>query len=244
MDKEKAAKMERHLLKTQYPLECEDIPQDDLTKEEKSVVNKCMDKEDLTDEEFTLLKATLQRYRDAIHKHRPAEAIEAFEETQDMILTEEAWLNIVDNIDNRILRVNVPYNSKWYPMEFEILPLDDSRVVDTMQTHIKLFEDYSKDDLKVWSKAQQGQEVSPEEQKIVEKMTKEIEAKSSEDRIASMNNFLAAQLRLPKSNTDMSVRLEFWQKFPFITKAAIMAKVEDRLGLTDQSDEKLFPTSQ
>ena len=127
-------------------------------------------------------------------------------------------------------------------MEFEILPLDDSSIVPTMQTHVKLFDNYDKDELHAWTKAQQGHEVSPEEQEIVDKITREIQDKQSEDRISSMNNFLAAQLRLPNSSSDVEVRKEFWVNFPFIVKSAIMFKVEDRLGLTDQQDEKLFPT--
>jgi hypothetical protein len=239
----KAAMVEQELLKTQFPLECEEIPLESLNPTERKVVIKCMDRMDLTDEEFTLLKATLEKYRGAITKYRPTETIEAIEKTENMILTESDWLNIVNDKSNRMLNVNVPYNSQWYPMEFEILPLDDSRVVTTLQTHIELFKDYSKEEMRIWSKAQQGQTISPEEKQIVDRMTKEIEDKNSEDRISSMNNFLAAQLRLPNSTSDFNVRLEFWEKFPFITKAAIMAKVEDRLGLTDQDSEKLFPTS-
>ena len=238
----KAAKLEKHLLKTQFPEECKELPLDSLNHEEKIVVIKCMDHEELTDDEFTLLKKTLQKYRKAINKHKPSQTIEAVEKTEQMILTEEEWLNIVDDKTARILRVNVPYNGKWYPMEFEILPLDDSRVVSTLQTHLDLFKDYSKEELQVWNKAQQGQMVSPEEKQIVERITKEIEEKNSEDRITSMNKFLAAQLRLPNSTSDIDKRVEFWQKFPFVTKSSIMIKVEDRLGLTDQSDEKLFPT--
>lgn len=239
----KAAKMEKHLLKTQFPMECEELPFDELTDEEQSVVTKCINHEELNDDEFTLLKATLQRYREHIRKHKPKETLEAYEKTEQMILTEEDWLNIVDDKTSRMLKVNVPYNGKWYPMEFEILPLDDSRVVSTLQTHIELFKDYSREEIVTWNKAQQGQVVSPEEQQIVERMNREIEDKNSEDRITSMNNFLAAQLRLPNSTSDVDTRIEFWRKFPFITKSAIMIRVEDRLGLTDQNDEKLFPTS-
>ena len=241
--KEKAAKMEKHLLKTQFPLECEEIPLDDLTSEEQIVVIKCKNFEDLTDEEFSLLKKTLVRYREGITKYRPTETIEAFERTENMILTERDWLNIVDNQFDNKLKVNVPFNEQWYPMEFEILPLDDSRVVETLQNHVDLFKDYSKEEMLVWTKAQQGQTVSHEEQQIVRKMTKEIEEKSSEDRIKSMNHFLASQLRLPESTSDINIRVEFWKKFPFIVKSAIMFKVEDSLGLTEQSNEKLFPSS-
>lgn len=234
--------MERYLLKTQFPLECEELPFDDLQPDEQIVVLKCKNHDDLNDDEFTLLKSTLQKYRKAIHELKPTETVEAFERTENMILTERDWLDIVDNKTNRMLLVNVPYNGEWYPMEFEILPLDDSRVVQTLQTHVELFKDYSRDEMLLWNKAQQGQVITPEEQQIVNKMNKEIEEKNSEDRITSMNHFLASQLRLPESTSDLDTRIEFWEKFPFVTKSAIMFKVEDRLGLTDQSNEKLFPS--
>lgn len=240
---EKATMVEQELLKTQFPLECEELPLEELTPEERKVVIKCMDRMELTDDEFTLLKATLQKYREAITKHRPTETLEALEKTEQMIQTEADWLAIVNDRSNRMLKVNVPYNGEWYPMEFEILPLDDSHVVPTLETHIELFQDYSKEEMRIWNKANQGQVISPEEKQIVERMNKEIEDKNSEDRITSMNNFLAAQLRLPNSTSDMDTRIEFWVKFPFITKAAIMEKVNDRLGLTDQDSRKLFPTS-
>ena len=225
-------------------MECQELPFDDLTPEEQSVVRKCIDHDDLSDDEFKLLKKTLQRYREAINTIKPSETLELLEETEEMILTEKDWLDIVDNKQNRMLRVNVPFNSKWYPMEFEILPLDDSRVVSTMQTHIDLFKGYSNEEISIWTRAQQGEKITNEEEQLISKMNKESEEKSSQDRIASMNKFLAAQLRLPDSTSDVDVRVEFWEKFPFITKAAIMQKVEDHLGLTNQSNEKLFPDSQ
>ena len=239
---EKAQKMERYLLETQFPMECEELPFGDLKSEEQIVVIKCKNHDDLTDEEFALLKKTLQKYRGAINKYKPSETVETVEKTKDMILTEQDWLDIVDNTQNRLLKVNVPYEEKWYPMEFEILPLDDSRVIPTLETHVELFKDYTREEMVTWNKAQNGYTLTPEEQAVVRKMTKEIEEKNSEDRITSMNNFLAAQLRLPESSSDFNTRVEFWAKFPFVAKSAIMFKVEDRLGLTDQSSEKLFPS--
>ena len=239
----KAEKMEKHLLKTQFPKECEELPFDKLDAEEQEVVTKCINHEELSDDEFSLLKMTLQKYREHIRKHKPSETVEAYENTEQMILTEKDWLALVNDKSARMLKVNVPLNGKWYPMEFEILPLDDSSVVPALQTHVDLFKDYNRDELQAWTKSQQGYEISPEEQQIVDKITKEIEDKQSENRISSMNTFLAAQLRLPNSSSDVEVRKEFWVNFPFIVKSAIMFKVEDRLGLTDQQDEKLFPTS-
>ena len=83
--------------------------------------------------------------------------------------------------------------------------------------------------------------MTPEEQAIVDKMMREINEKAGEDRIKSMNEFLAAQLKLPQSTENIETRKEFWAKFPFVTKSAIMLKVEDRLGLGEISNEQLFP---
>lgn len=236
-------RMERHLLKTRFPLECESIPLEVLSPEEQAVVTKCINHENISDEEFTLLKATLAKYRPAIEKYQPTETINAFEKTQESITTEEEWLNLLDNVDN-ILKVNVPLKGEWYTMEFEILPLDDSRIVQTLQTHVELFKDYSPSEIQLYSKAHQGQTITPEEAAIVSKMNKDLESKASTDRIKHMNQFLASQLRLPNSTTDFKKRILFWEKFPFMVKSAIMIKVEDHLGLTEYTNEKLFPNSQ
>lgn len=236
-------RMERHLLKTRFPLECESIPLEALTAEEQEVVKKCMQYEHITDEEFTLLKATLQKYRPAIEKYQPSKTIEAVEKTKQTILTEQAWLDLVDSKKNRLLKVNVPYMEEWYEMEFEILPLVDSSVVGALQTHVDLFKDYSQKEMEAFTRAQQGQPITPEEKAIVNKIKKEIDEKASEDRIKAMNEFLASQMRLPESTSDLDKRIEFWAKFPFITKSAIMLKVEDRLGLSERSNQELFPDS-
>ena len=237
-----AERMEQHLLETQFPLEAEEIPLEALNPEEQVVVLKCRNHDTLTDEEFSLLKKTLQKYRKAIREYKPSETIEAVEKTKKIITTEEEWLNLVDNADNT-LKVNVPFNGEVYPMTFEILPLDDSRIVQTLQAHVDLFRDYKPSEIQLFTRAQNGETLTPEEAVIVAKMTKDIENKASEDRIETMNHFLASQLRLPDSDGSFDKRKMFWSKFPFMTKSAIMIKVEERLGLTEQSNTELFPDS-
>ena len=57
-----------------------------------------------------------------------------------------------------------------------------------------------------------------------------------------MLTFLANQLRLPNSTDDYEKRKEFWKKFPFNAKYSVWMQLQDRLGLTEESNEKLFPT--
>jgi len=238
---EKAAQLERTLLKTKYPLECEELPLEALSHDEQIVVIKCMDKADLTDEEFTLLKATLQKYREYITKYRPSETIEAIGQTIEIIETEQELLDILDDETSKFLKVHLTYNGRTLELNFEILPVDDSRIVDYMEMNIDLFKDYSDEERELILKVQEGEEVTPEEQAIVEKLSKEINALAGQEKSKMVEGFLASQLRLPNSSQDYSKRLEFWKKFPFLEKWAIVQKVEDRLGLTERSNEKLFP---
>lgn len=241
---EKAAKMEKHLLKTQFPLECQELPLESLNQEELLVVNKCMAHQDLTDDEFTLLKKTLQKYRESINKYKPTETINAMEQTVQIIRTEKDLLDILDDETNKFLKVHLTYNSKVYEMDFEILPIDDSRIVDYMQMNIDLFKDYSKEETELFLKSQNNEELTSEEQAMVEKMTIEINAIAGQEKSKMVDGFLASQLRLPESSQEYHERLLFWKKFPFLEKWAIVQKVEDRLGLVERSNEELFPVSE
>ena len=210
---EKAAKMEKHLLKTQYPLECEELPLEALTQEERIVVFKCMDYVELTDDEFTLLKKTLQKYRKYITKYRPTETIEAMENTVRIINTEKEFLDILNDESNKMLRVHLTYQGQVYEFNFEILPVDDSRIVDYMEMNIDLFKDYSEEDKLLFNKAQNNpQELSSEEKAVVEKMTKEINAMAGQEKAKLIDGFLASQLRLPESSQNYNDRLRFWKK--------------------------------
>lgn len=242
MDTEKAARMEQHLLKTTFPRECQDLPFEALTADELLVVNKCMAHKELTDEEFKLLKATLQRYRKHIRTYKPTETIEAAKKTVQIIRTEQDLIDILDDTKNQLLRVHLPYQGQIYELDFEILPVDDSRIVDYMQMNIDLFKDYSEEEKKLFIQSQENkQELSPEEKAIVDDMTVKINALAGEEKSKMVDGFLASQLRLPESNQDYTKRVEFWKKFPFMEKWAIVQKVEDRLGLTERSNEELFP---
>lgn len=239
---EKAAMVEKELLKTQFPLECEELPLESLTQEERIVVIKCMDHMALTDDEFVLLKATLEKYREYITKYRPTETVEAMENTVQIINTEQEFLDILNDESNKMLRVHLTYQGQVYEFNFEILPVDDSRIVDYMEMNIDLFKDYSNEEKQLFTKAQENkEELSSEEQAIIEKMTKEINAMAGQEKAKLIDGFLASQLRLPKSSQNYNDRLVFWKKFPFLEKWAVVGKVEDRLGLTETANEKLFP---
>ena len=232
--------IERSLLEEEFPKEAEQIiGADGLSSYETKLLNKCINHNPISDEEFKDLKKLLNDYRPYLEKYKPAETLGAVDKTVRSIKTEKDFLDMVENVDN-ILKINIPFRGEYYPVELEILPLDDSRMIKTLSNHVDLFKGFEAEDILLFNDAQQGKELSKEEQAIVEKMNDEINERASENRMEQIDNLLASQTRLKDSDADYETRLEFWQKFNFQAKFAIYFKVEDRLGLNEDVTERLF----
>ena len=57
-----------------------------------------------------------------------------------------------------------------------------------------------------------------------------------------VNKLLSSQLHIDGSTATIEERQRFWEKFPFTPKMMIFMKVQDKLGLSEISQEELFPT--
>ena len=232
--------IERSLLKDKFPEEAEQIiGVDGLSDYETKLLNKCIHHNPINDDEFKDLKRLLNDYRPYIQKYKPKETLEAVDKTNRIIRTEQDFLDMVDNTHNE-LHINIPFEGELYPVDLEILPLDDSRMIGQLSQHVDLFKGLEPDDILLFNEAQQGKELDDHEQAIVDKLTREIEERASENRMEQINDLLASQTRLKGSTADYDTRLKFWKKFNFQAKFAIYFKVEDILGLNESVTEKLF----
>lgn len=246
---EATIKVEKQLLKTIWVKEAELIqeyvPEEDLTKNQQKLLQKCIDKEDFTDKQFADLKLLLNKYRLILQKINPEQTIASVDKTIDLIKTEQDFIDLMELDINKYLRVNIPYKGKILPFEFEILPLIDSRAVDALESHIDIFRDFEFDEAIQFSEAvnKPVDDLTIEERHIIEKVNTLIEKKMSTQRIETVNKFLANQLIIKGSDADLETRMKFWTKFHFNAKFSIFVKVQDILGLNEVNTEKLFPVS-
>lgn len=240
--KEQLQALEKDLYHTTFRREAEQIPIERLPSDEQLVILKCINGEEPTSEEFTKLKEILVRYREHIQKYKPQETVENAEQVVQIIKTEQELLDILDNPKRRRLLVHLPVDGNIYEMDFEIKPLEDSKAIRSLQVHLDLFKDYTDEESILYAKAQQGQKLTREEQHIVDKITEDLNEKANEQQDEIILTFLANQLRLPDSSDDYEKRKEFWRKFPFNAKFSVWSQIQDRLGLTEETNEKLFPT--
>lgn len=240
--KKQLQSLEKDLYKTTFKKEAEQIPLERLPSDEQLVLLKCINEEEPTDEEFSKLKEILVRYREHIQHYKPAETIENAEQVVQIIKTEQELLDILDAPERRKLLVHLPIDGQIYEMDFEILQLEDSKAIRSLQVHLDLFKDYTQEEAQLYAKAQTGTKLTREEQHIVDRITDELNEKANEQQDEIILTFLANQLRLPNSSDDYEKRKEFWQKFPFNAKFSVWSQVQNRLGLTEEANEKLFPT--
>ena len=203
------------------------MPEEDLTKAQRNLLIKCVDKENFTDKQFKDLKALLQKYRLLLQKLKPDETLKNIEEVVELIQTEQEFIDMMENDEKKYLVVNLPYNNRLMEFEFEVLPITDSRVVESLELHIDIFQDFDM-----------------EEQHIIKKLNKMITDKLSTQKIDAIDNFLANQLILKGSTADFETRKKFWSKFHFNAKVSVFTAVQNRLGLNEISNKKLFPFGQ
>jgi len=232
--------IERSLLKDKFPEEAEQIiGVDGLSDYETKLLNKCIHHNPIDDDEFKDLKRLLNDYRPYISKYKPNETLEAVDKTKRIIQTEQDFLDMVDNTHNE-LHINIPFQGELYPVDLEILPLEDSRMIRQLSQHVDLFKGLEPDEILLFNDAQQGKELDEKERAIVDKITREIEERASENRMEQIDDLLASQTKLKGSDADYDTRLKFWKKFNFQAKFAIYFKVEDILGLNEDITNRLF----
>ena len=233
----------KYLLDVKFPQELEKIPKGELSLEEEIIAEKVKNHEKISEEEFDIIKEVLSRWRGAITKYNVDDIKDAHNKTVEIIKTSKDLISVLDDEDSRKLKLELPYFNKTYVMTFKVKPITDSRALQALNLDLNLFQDYSAYDKQVYAKAQKGAKLSSEEVKIVNHINEELNANIEQNQDELITKFLAHQLVLEGDVEDnLEERITFWEKFPLNQRVTTFMEVERLLGLTEDSDFKLFPT--
>ena len=239
--------LEKSLLKTSWVEESKRIlkyvPEENITKKDKLLFERCIEKKDFTDKQFEDLKKALAKYREPLQKIKPEDSEKAIDDTVRIIKTEQEFLDLMDDEKDKYLIVHLPTRKGVMEFEFEVLPLIDSRVVESLELQVDLFRDYSLEETAMYASAvnKLEEDRTSEEIAIINQMNKSLNDKISKQRIQAVDNFLAHQLKIRDSDTPIDGRLKFWSMFHFNAKFSIFIMVQKRLGLTEINNRELFP---
>lgn len=238
--------IDKHLLNTQYLTECKQLPLDILEDDEIVVVEKCLNQEDLTEEELNYLKEVLYKYREAMKKLDVANTEESVEKVRKHIKSEKELLALIDELEENytLQMVYRLKNGEEVILDLVVKPLTDSQAISEMQAHADLFKELNTNERVVWSKVMQGQTIYTEEEKklanhIAEKY--EEQEYDMESKVTGMREFLARQVEFENASfKTYNQKLKFWNRIEVTTIVDLYNKVRTMLHIDEEKVEDLF----
>lgn len=241
--REEFKEMDKRLLQTRYPLECEKLPIETLDPKEQIIVNKCINHDELTFNEFQVLRQVLQDYRQYFNKYDKEESMKIVEDNIRIIKSEKELLKLIDEQENYRIKMRYRVGGETLILSLRVNPLSDSQAIAEMETHAKLFREMDIQERILLDKSNRDVLLSPEEEKMIQSLNKKIEEKTynGEKVVQGWNEFLARQVVFEEAdNMTYNERLKFWEKIKPTYKLSLYNKVRDILNITEITDEDLF----
>lgn len=235
--------VDKYLKEVQFPEECKKLPLEELSPEERDIAIRVRDHQPISDEEFIVIGEVLGRWRGAIQENDPDTLIKNAENIEKIITTETELLNILDQQEQTEIKFKYPLNNgKFVLIPITVTPLDDSRAVESVQEHLKMFKDIPQNERLVYEKAQRGEPITEEEEKIIRHVNKKLEEQGRKENVADqMNTFLAWTTELQNSQLQTTEeKKKFWKRLSFMPKMALYLKVRDMAGLTETVDDDIY----
>lgn len=217
-----------------------------LDEDEKKIIEKIKNNQEITDDEFRKIFIYISDYDKAENEIKPDEIIEARKTETEIIQTEK---ELVDFLNNDYIEFKFcPHNMRGQRIQLTIRaePISDSTIIKTIETHENIFKDYSPEEMEVVNKNARGEKLTRAEIQILNKITNELndEDNSYAERFNSIKEFICETCYIiypDGSRTDLTVNLI--NKFRFNDIVSLYIKLQDVLGLTEDNQEKLFPSS-
>lgn len=242
---EEQKERDEFLLKNRFPDECKRLPIDYLEENEKVIVNKCINQERLTDEELTNLKQLLADYRPFLKRYDPIKIEENLEENVRTIKSSSDLLRLLDDPNRYRFDMHYKINGELVRLQFRLKPVSDTEYIDLLNVQTRIFKELENNEKLVYSKFTNNQQLSPEEQKMMQHIQDKIVAKfgdvdKNNDQIL---NFLIEHVEL-LNDTALSrqEREHFWKEMGPGIRALVYEKCKHILKIDEELEVDLFPS--
>lgn len=211
LEEQAEKELTKNLYYTEWKQEANEII-DAVTPTEQVLLNKCINGEQATDEEINLIAEILARYRKAIREQKPEETLENLENNLQIVNDFKTFTKEVKKSKQKgIVQYDfyIPNTNSVVPLD--VHPLTDSEVILDINSNLNMYKDLTSDEQIIYTKYQQGEPQTREEQAIAKHIEEKIEQRLNENAVEVMLEFLSNQLSLrgqPKNPTLMREALE------------------------------------
>ena len=231
--------IEEFWIKNRLPKEVESLPYDLLSGKEQYIIDKVRNGEELTDDEVSTIKKLRIEYDEPLKKYNAEEIIKSNEILNETLGTEQELLEFVYNKEPPIIKIQLPINGVYKQFNFTVKPLDDSNAVKLLEPHVDIFKDLSDEEKKIYKKNQDNQGLNSKEEKVLKHIEDKISKNQSRSQMENITELLASQVEEPVS-LSFEEKIVFWNNFNFVARVQIYSKVLEKLGLTEEFNDRLF----
>lgn len=248
-DNEGIKAIEMDLLKTEWVDEAKQIPIYELPETERDILIKCINMEDMTDNEVSQLKSILNRFRKPIREQKPNETLQNAKDNLEHTKSVQEYIKILkESKKSTIYPIMYPVTDdieEEIPLSInkELTP-EATRLISNLQTNLTAFVDYTEDERDSYTKYEKGEELTEEELLIAKKIESElikVGAQNFNEIRQTAIEFLAVQTRIAyDENCTYEDMLDFYSEMKNNILTALFEEIQEVLGVNSIDRDKIF----
>lgn len=134
--------LKRMLSKEEWVNEAKQIPIEDLETHEQALLIKCINQQEVTDEEINELEALLARYRDTLIEVQPEQTVQAVKDNIQHIHDCDTFLEKLEQVRQEEITTipfNMPTKEGTLSVMLDVYPLTDSTILFDPNSHFAPF---------------------------------------------------------------------------------------------------------
>jgi hypothetical protein len=135
-------------------------------------------------------------------------------------------------------RLNLQVIYKRKRLDFKIRPIDSTDDLGAISMDLSVYGDLSELEISIMDKGFSDKKLSSTEQKLYDNTVEKLKTKIAGTILDQVNYVLVTFVSPPEGTEEE--RRKFWNIIPFDLKTFIASEVMDRLGISPESDVKLF----
>lgn len=237
--------VDQHQLKTRFIEECKQLPFDYLEPFEKELAEKCINKENFTDEELSQLKKLLSNYRPYFNEYNIPSIEKNVEQNLKVIKTSDELLRLLNDPNRYRIDMNYTVGEETVRLQLKLKQIPDSDYISLLDAQTRIFRNLNDSEKRVFAKASNNQQLTPEEMN----MQKQIQDKINEKTLDFTSNAQDITEILAKTvdfvddpEKPYHEKLAFWKQVDLASRVLLFNKIRQKLNISDKTEEDLFPT--
>lgn len=236
--------LDENNLKVRFPEECKRLPFEYLEDHEKEIVTKCINQENLTDDELNYLKKLLADYRPLMKRYDSVKIEQNLKENEKTIKSSRELLRLLDDPNRYRFDMNYKINGEIVRLQFRLKPVSDQEYIELLDYQTRIFQDLTKTEKIVYTKVANNETISPEEEKMFQHIQGKIvdiygDVEKNNNKIT---NFLINHVEFVDDiSLSREEREHFWNTMDVGTRALIYEKCKTILKIDEELEVDLFP---